>query len=93
MDSLAVNVYFTAVLMFSVQVRFSTLFRNCAVAERAYWTSLIWMVKKDIFFQGAQSRKRTACIGSNSYLDPRFLLILAVPPKKSWRRLWKTIST
>jgi len=50
MDSLAVNVYFTAVLMFSVQVRFSTLFRNCAVAERAYWTSLIWMVKKDIFF-------------------------------------------
>jgi len=36
----AVNVYFTIVLKFTVQVRVWTLFRNCAVAESAYRASL-----------------------------------------------------
>jgi len=39
------------------------------------------MAKKGQLFQGAQSLKTTTCYGSNSSLDGRFLLILAVPLK------------
>jgi len=51
-----------------------------------------WL-KTVIFFKEEQSRKTTACYETNIFIDARFLLILAVPLKMSWRRLWKTVST